>query len=266
MGNTARVDSDDQPGEVLKGGLNEALRVGTKVIRKTGGHSLGVHALLQHLERAGFAAAPHLLAVDALAGTETLSFLEGETTDYPLAESFRTDAAMISAARLLRRLHDASIGFEALDYSWFLPPRSPEEVMSHGDFAPYNCVLRDGEIVGVFDFDTAHPGPRLWDLGYLAYRWVPLVSPLNPDGFGTIVDQTRRLPLLCAAYGTDRIDEVLDQTRQRLLAMVDSMRSFAAAGHVGFQRHIDEGGDELYLRDAQYIVDHRAVLLGLDPA
>ena len=264
MSNTARVESNDQPGEVLKGGLNEVLRVGTTVIRKTGCHSPGVHALLQHLERAGFAAAPRLFAVDVLAGTETLSFLEGETTDYPLAESFRTDLAMISAARLLRRLHDASIGFDASAYSWFLPPRSPEEVMCHGDFAPYNCVLHDGEIVGLFDFDTAHPGPRLWDLGYLAYRWVPLVSQLNPDGFGTIADQTRRLPLLCEAYGTDCIDEVLDLAHQRVLAMVDSMRSFAAAGHAGFQRHIDEGHDELYLRDAQHIADHRAIILGLD--
>ncbi len=117
MSNTATVNSDDQTGEVLKGGLNEVLRVGTTVIRKTGSHSPGVHALLQHLERAGITAAPRLLAVDALAGTETLSFLEGETNDYPLAESFRTDKAMISAARLLRRLHDASIGFEASDYS-----------------------------------------------------------------------------------------------------------------------------------------------------
>jgi Phosphotransferase enzyme family len=266
VSNTATVNSNDQTGEVLKGGLNVVLRVGTTVIRPTGSHSPGVHAFLQHLERAGFAAAPRMLAFDALAGTETLSFLEGETTDYPLAESFRTDAAVISAARLLRRLHDASIGFEASDYSWFLPPRSPEEVMCHGDFAPYNCVLHDGEVVGLFDFDTAHPGPRLWDLGYLAYRWVPLVSPLNPDGFGTIADQTRRLPLLCEAYGTDRFDEVLDQAHQRVLAMVDSMRSFAAAGHLGFHRHIDEGHNELYLRDAQYIADHRAILLSLDPA
>jgi Phosphotransferase enzyme family len=260
---------DDEP-ERLKGGLNEVIRVGATVIRPTGSHSPAVHALLKHLESglgtsfeasAGFEGAPRLLDVDVDRGTETLSFLVGETTDYPLAEAFRTDRAMISAAKLLRRLHDATTGFDGSGYSWFLQPRTPFEVICHGDFAPYNCVIRDGEVVGVFDFDTAHPGPRLWDVGYLAYRWVPLVSPLNLDGFGTLADQSRRLPILCEAYGTDQIGEVLDQAHDRLLAMVDSIRSFAAAGHAGFQAHIDEGHDELYLRDARHIADNKTQLL-----
>jgi hypothetical protein len=250
----------DEP-QRLKGGLNEVIRVRATVIRPTGPHSPAVHALLQHLECVGFSGAPRLLSVDVDRGTETLSFLDGETTDYPLAEAFRTDRAMISAAKLLRRLHDATTGFDSSGHSWFLPPREPVEVICHGDFAPYNSVMRDGEVGGVFDFDTAHPGPRLWDVGYLAYRWIPLVSQLNPDGFGTVADQARRLPILCEAYGTDRVEEVLDQAHARLLAMVDSIRSFAAAGHTGFQAHLDEGADELYLRDARHIADNKAQLL-----
>jgi hypothetical protein len=257
----SQVNQDHDESQRLKGGLNEVIRVGATVIRPTGVHSPAVHALLQHLESVGFSGAPRLLSVDADLGLETLSFLDGETTDYPLADSFRTDWAMISAAKLLRQFHDATTGFDGSGHFWFLPARSPTEVICHGDFAPYNCVIRDGEVVGVFDFDTAHPGPRLWDVGYLAYRWVPLVSPLNLDGFGTLTDQGRRLPLLCAAYGTDRIEEVLDQAHQRVLAMVDTIRSFAAAGHAGFQAHIDEGHDELYLRDARHIADNKAQLL-----
>jgi aminoglycoside phosphotransferase (APT) family kinase protein len=255
------VDGNDGEPELMKGGLNGVIRIGATVIRPTGSHSASVHSLLQHLESVGFEGAPRFISVDADHGAETVSFLDGETTDYPLADSFRTDRAMISAARLLRRLHDATTGFDGSGRSWFLPARSPTEVICHGDVAPYNCVILDGEVVGVFDFDTAHPGPRLWDLGYLAYRWVPLVSPLNLDGFGTVTDQGRRLPLLCAAYGTDRIEEVLDQAHQRVLAMVDTIRSFAAAGHAGFQAHIDEGHDELYLRDARHIADNKAQLI-----
>jgi hypothetical protein len=250
----------DKP-QRLKGGLNEVIRVRATVIRPTGPHSKAVHALLKHLELVGFVGAPRLLSMDVERLTETLSFLHGETTDYPLAESFRTDQAMVSAAKLMRQLHHATVGFDSAGHAWFLPSRSPREVICHGDFAPYNCVMRDGEVVGVFDFDTAHPGPRLWDVGYLAYRWIPLVSPLNPDGFGTVVDQARRLPILCEAYGTDRVEEVLDQAHARVLAMVDFIRSFAAAGHAGFQAHIDEGADELYLRDAHHIVDNRAYIL-----
>ena len=44
------------------------------------------------------------------------------------------------------------------------PDHGPDTVV-HGDFAPYNCVVRDGLVTGVFGFDIAHPAPRLWDVG-----------------------------------------------------------------------------------------------------
>lgn len=107
-------------------------RVGATVIRPTGAHSPAVQAFLRHLERKQFEGVPRLLATDESAATETLSFLEGETTDYPLIDSFRTDRAMVSAAQFLRRLHDASLGFDPSGFTWFLPPRSPSEVICHG--------------------------------------------------------------------------------------------------------------------------------------
>jgi hypothetical protein len=60
---------------------------------------------------------------------------------------------------------------------WYFPPREPVEVVCHGDLAPYNCVFDGDRLVGVIDFDTAHPGPRLWDVAGGAYRLVPLVAP-----------------------------------------------------------------------------------------
>ena len=48
-----------------------------------------------------------------------------------------------------------------LDYpdvdGWQLPPQDPTEVICHGDVGPYNAVLREGRIVALIDFDTAHP-------------------------------------------------------------------------------------------------------------
>jgi len=39
-------------------------------------------------------------------------------------------------------------------------------------------VFRKGMPVALIDFDTAHPGPRIWDVAYAAYRFVPLtVAP-----------------------------------------------------------------------------------------
>jgi aminoglycoside phosphotransferase (APT) family kinase protein len=259
------MDSEEPPPTELSGGVNRVVRRAGTVVRPTGPHSAAVHQVLQHLERVGFVGAPKLLAVDRAGEnpTETVSFLEGDVADYPLPETFTTDRAMRSAAQLLRKLHDALATFVIpAEADWWLPAVEPAELIVHGDFAPYNCVLQDGAVVGVFDFDTAHPAHRLWDVGYAAYRWVPLVAPSNPDGFGTIESQIRRLPEFCAAYGTSDVGGVIDNARRRLLVMVDSMRQLAAAGHAAFQQHLRDGHDVLYLRDVDYLEANRALLIG----
>jgi aminoglycoside phosphotransferase (APT) family kinase protein len=195
--------------------------------------------------------------VDVVGGTETLTYLEGETTNYPLPNHFRTDGALASAAQLLRRFHEATEGFATRpDDRWFLPPQHPVEVMCHGDFAPYNCVMNHGTVAGVFDFDIAHPGPRLWDVGYAAYRWSPLTAASNPDGYGTPEEQRRRLGLFCAAYGTDDITGVVVGAQQRLRLLVETIRSLASHGHAAFVQHSADGHDRLYAADIAYLREH----------
>lgn len=249
--------------EVLTGGVNRVFHRGGTVVRPLGRHSAAVHQVLKHLERVGFEGAPRLLDVDVEAQTETLSFLEGEVANYPLPDTFTTDKAMRSAAHLLRKLHDALATFPIPGgVDWWLPIVEPAEIIVHGDFAPYNCVLQNGRVTGVFDFDTAHPANRLWDVGYAAYRWVPLVAPSNPDGFGSTDSQIRRLPVFCDAYGTSDLGGVVDNARLRLLAMVDSMRQLAADGHPAFQQHLRDGHDLLYLQDVEYLAANRTLLAG----
>ena len=60
-------------------------------------------------------------------------------------------------------------------------PLDPKEVVCHNDFAPYNCVFRDGRFVGAIDFDLCAPGPRIWDLAYTAYRFIPLMPEPSRD-------------------------------------------------------------------------------------
>jgi hypothetical protein len=247
----------------MQGGVNEVVRIDDTVVRPTGQHSEGVHLVLKHLERVGFSGAPQLIAVDAELRTETLTFLHGETANYPLPSSFTSDTALVSAAELLRELHDALASFPIpAGVDWWLPPVEPAELVVHGDFAPYNCVVNNGRVTGVFDFDTAHPAPRLWDIGYAAYRWVPLVAPTNPDGFGTIESQIRRLRMFGAAYGTSDLGEVVEYARLRLIALVGSMRQFAADGHPAFQQHLRDGHDTLYLEDVAYLAANRSLLVG----
>ena len=66
-------------------------------------------------------------------------------------------------------------------------------MICHNDFATYNLIARDGRLVGAIDFDFASPGPRLWDLAYLAYRIVPFAEDaVGADG----LDTDRRLAAL----------------------------------------------------------------------
>ena len=80
------------------------------------------------------------------------------------------------AARLMRRYHDATVGYAPPDGAvWQLQATpGPHEVICHNDFAPYNLVFTNWRPHAIIDFDTAGPGPRIWDVSYAAYRFVPL--------------------------------------------------------------------------------------------
>jgi Ser/Thr protein kinase RdoA (MazF antagonist) len=124
------------------------------------------------------------------------------------------------AARLLRRIHDATAGFDHARRTWQLPAHEPVEVVCHNDFAPYNLVYdpadQDHRLTGVIDFDAASPGPRAWDVAYLAYRLVPLADPENPD-LPPAGNARGRLGRLVAAYGAPlTVAEVLEQVPRRL--------------------------------------------------
>lgn len=237
------------------GGVNEVMRVGDAVHRPGGTHTPAVHALLRHPRSQGFTGCPDVLDWDPRSVVETLSFLTGDAGEYPLTPAFRTDRALVSAAQLLRRLHDATVGFDHDRFTtWMLPTRQPIEVVCHGDFAPYNCVIVDGEVVGVFDFDTAHPAPRVWDVAYAAYRWAPHAAPGKSGRLrGDVEQQARRLRLFCDGYGFDDRRAVVDAAIERLDALVGYMRVQARAGDRAFARHIDDGHDVMYEGDVEYV-------------
>jgi Phosphotransferase enzyme family len=179
----------------------------------------------------GVADVPEPLGRDG-AGREVLSFVVGEVPRYPMPDWIWEDAVLVAAAAFLRRYHDATVDFRPpADARWRMPARAPAEVVCHNDFAPYNLVFRGRTLAGAIDFDTASPGPRAWDLAYLAYRLVPLTAAGNPDAPATPeAERERRLDLLCATYGPpaeaatvaacvpERLDALRAFTRDRGLA------------------------------------------------
>ncbi len=245
----------------LVGGVNRVVRREDTVTRPAGDWTPSVHRLLDHLRAKGFDGAPRALGISADGSEETVSYVEGEVGHYPLPGYVRGDEALCAAARLLRGLHDASADFpHRPDDAWMLQAREPVEVICHGDAATYNCVFRDGLPVAFFDFDTAHPGPRLWDAAYTAYRFVPLHAPDAGEGTLPLEEQSRRLRMFADAYGltTEERTRLTDTVVARLHALVDFMTEQAAAGSAAFAGHLAEGHHLRYLADAGYVTEHAA--------
>lgn len=242
--------------EVLTGGgLNEVVRVGSTVRRPTGPWTPNVHRLLEHLAPLGISPVVH--GVDER-GREVLSYLEGEVGHPPLSASLRSDEVLVAVARMVRRLHDATVGggggsgagagveagvgLVGVLGGWQFEAVQPVEVICHNDLAPYNMVFRDGMPVGVFDFDGARPGPRWWDVAYTAYCLVPF----SPE-FGTVEEQRRRAGLFCEAYGLPVAGMGL-----RVLARLEDMVAMIRE-RPEFWRQREEGHEEYYLGHIEYV-------------
>jgi Ser/Thr protein kinase RdoA (MazF antagonist) len=163
------------------GNMTAVVRVGGTVRRAAGPWTPTIHAFMRHLRASGFARIPEPRGIDDR-GREIISLLPGAPATYPLPDFTRTDATLTAVARTLRAFHDASAGFTPpRGARWRWPARAPAEVVCHNDFAPYNLMFERGRLTGVIDLDLASPGPRAWDMGYAAYRFVALTDPRNPD-------------------------------------------------------------------------------------
>lgn len=224
---------------------------------------VGVESLLRHLEAVGFDRAPRALGTDQR-GRSVVSFIGGDTHGYPMPAYVWADESLVAAARLIRSFHDATEGFAAPpDPGWQGPaPAGAAEVICHNDLAPYNLVYRSGRPFALIDFEMAAPGPRVWDLAYAAYRFVPLRPPSDESPPFTPPKQARRLGLFLASYDPGlTAEKVLDQVPVRLAALRAFMSERAIAGDARFARHLAEGDADLYLRDARYVEAQRRVLL-----
>ncbi|MCH6229530.1 phosphotransferase [Microbacterium sp. CFH 31415] len=235
---------DDIERHLSGGNMAPVIRVGDTVRRVTGRWTPAVHRLLGALADADVEGVPRVLGRDAQ-GREILTYLEGEMLSDATPGVRWAGDVLDAAGRLLRQLHDAGAVLVAQEsLVWRSPRREPAEVICHNDFATYNLVARDGGLVGVIDFDFASPGPRLWDLAYLAYRLVPFAEDaVGADG----LDTDRRLAQLFDAYGMQFTEaEILDVMAQRLDDLAAFTRDRAdETGRADFLEHA-----AMYERDA----------------
>lgn len=223
---------------LLGGNMESVVRVGNTVHRESGPWTPAVHALLGAYAEAGIADVPRALGVDER-GREVLSFLPGTVLTELDAALQWSPHVLRAAAALLRRLHDASVPLVGNEWVWRGESRHPSEIISHGDFAPYNLLLGDDGEVRVIDCDFAAPGPRIWDLAYLAYRMAPHVA--DATGYDPARDGARsdRVAWLIEAYGMpfgpDEVRAAMIERLESLAAFTD--RRAADTGRADFLAH-----------------------------
>lgn len=216
--------------QILEGGNgNWVVRVGNTVHRQTRPSGPTVQHLLKHVRARGVSWVPEPLGFDEQ-GREVLSFLPGEVVQ-EIPDWLWRDSLLQRIAQALRQLHDATADFHVAGAIWGLPDMEPREVICHNDFAPYNCVFRQEHFVGAIDFDTCAPGPRLWDLCYAAYRFIPLLPPKpsanelghfiwNDNAFEfspfDLEELYRRIEVFAAAYA--QTNQPLRYTSEQIIA------------------------------------------------
>ena len=232
------------------GGLTEVERVGQTVVRATGSWRPAVHALLAHLARVGFDGAPRPLGIDAT-GREILTFVAGGGPSHG-------DEELARVARLIRAFHDATATFDASAHAeWQFMVGAPRtgEVVCHNDLSPDNTVYGDDEAPRAFiDWDLAAPGPRLWDIAWAVYRFVPLYDDETCVRLGyPVPSRATRLRIFCDAYRLDARQALLATVCERIRVLYDTARAWGEDGRPGWREVWRDTRGEQWLGGLRYV-------------
>lgn len=227
---------------LMGGNLSVVERVGGTVLRPAGPWTPAVHALLRHLEAAGFDGAPRVVGMDG-SGREILTYVEGEVP-WPVrhAAVLGSDDAMSAMGRLLRRFHEAVGSFPVPSgAAWRFPDMEADgrpwlggekPIICHNDPGAWNLVV-DGDRWALIDWDAAGPRPRLWDVAYAARGVIPIsATGARHAGWNDPPDAGRRLRALADGYGLDALERrrLPDLVIARMASSTLMMRRRAAAG------------------------------------
>jgi hypothetical protein len=213
-----------EPERLEGGNVSEVERRGERVHRLSGPWTPTIHGLLRHAREHGISWVPEPFGQDE-EGREVLEFLPGEVP-HAMPSWVWTESVLEAIGKALRQWHDATASFPRDGAVWNFPAVEPVETICHNDFAPYNCVFQDGRFTGAIDFDFCAPGPRVRDLAWAAYRFVPLQPTPEEeveDGgnerspFSTC-SMRKRLDLFLEAYAQG--DDSLRQDFQGFLHVV----------------------------------------------
>ena len=233
---------------------------GDVVRRPAGPWTPTVHALLDHLERAGFTGSPHAVSAE---GADVVTYIPGES----VAPHAWSDEGVFEVGRLLRSLHETTASFVpptgSAWHPWPFASQAADAIISHRDTGPWNIVARDGLPVAFIDWVTAGPADRLEEIAATAW----LNAQLHDDD----VAERQQLPGAQARaaqlrYFADGYRLAAADRRGLVTAMIEyAIRDSAAeAVQAGVTPRSGDGGALWAIawraRSAAWMVRHRSLL------
>lgn len=229
--------------EQLAGGVANAgavTRIGEHVLRPANPYSVSIHRFLRALRAAGFdgASQPVSIAPD---GRERLVFIEGDVALPPYPAWAQTDDALATVAALIRQFHDTARRVDVSGLTWSAEMADPEggPIVCHNDVCLENVVFRDGQAVGLLDWDFAAPGRPTYDLAQFARMCIPVDDDLSATRLGfALSDRPARLRVVADAYRLNA------RERRELVTVLDT--SIERGGE--FVRHRVEAGDPNFIK------------------
>nr|BAI70386.1 aminoglycoside phosphotransferase [Streptomyces lavendulae subsp. lavendulae] len=255
-----------EDGATDQGSVTTVRRVGETIRRPAGVWTPAVHALLAHLEAAGFTRAPRALGTDG--GDEAVSLLHGEPAFSPWPPVLRSAAGVGELGTWLREYHAAVRGFRppaGARWRGQEEPWAPGMIIRHGDLGPWNSIWNGDRLAGFIDWDFASPGHALDDLAQLAWYAVPL-RPVEQQRRALEVvagdDVLRgRLDVLCAAYGA-RPADVLDALDGLQAREAERIERLGGQGEEPWAAFLARGDVAEMRAERSWLRARRAALLG----
>jgi hypothetical protein len=248
---------------ILAGGnLTKVVRIGDTVRRETGTWTPMVHLLLEHLREREFDFAPEVLGIDEL-GREILSFIPGETlAASPWPRWVWSDQLLEEAVWVLADYHQKVADFRPTQVESRLGTRSlaPKQIVCHNDFAPYNCVFKDGRFIGLLDWDVVYPAEPTWDLAFFAWHWVPLYPPSEEFAWRSLEVCQRRLRAIVDLYGLDDRSNFVQRIVERIEASRSGIITRADDGDAAFIRLRQEGHADEMQRTVDFVRTNEGLL------
>ncbi|HSO02459.1 MAG TPA: phosphotransferase [Gaiellaceae bacterium] len=258
--------SDHIDGEPLLGGLvSSPVRIQGDVHREAGPWTPTVHALLRHLEFAGFEGAPRVVGFDE-AGREVLTYVEGDAGSLQFPQALQHEHGVRALGRFIREFHDAVAGFVPASgavYRIGARPLGASEIVCHGDLGYWNTIWRGDDVVALIDWDCAEPDAPLRDVAFAAMTTVPMHADGSAErsGFRLPLDRRARLRAFCTGYGGIEPAEVVQGAMDSLALEIERLRVFGAEGREPWASFLERGQGRMFETVAAWIAENRDSLV-----